>query len=123
MAASSRGATGRLSAHFTAAEFACAHCGVAVVRPRLVEVLERLREIVGGKPLAIRSGYRCPVHNHDVGGASNSQHMYGAAADLPGGYCTPAQARAAGAIGVGRQGTWAVHVDVRDGPHAEWVYS
>jgi uncharacterized protein YcbK (DUF882 family) len=118
---SSRGRTGRLSAHFTASEFACPHCGVAVVRDPLVNLLERIRAI-DNAPLHVVSGYRCPVHNAAVGGATNSMHMYGAAADLPGGRVTVAQALRAGAVGVGSKGDYAVHVDVRDGRRAQWSY-
>lgn len=75
-----------------------------------------------GRPLVVRSGYRCPVHNHAVGGAHNSQHVFGAACDLPSGYATRDMARRAGAVGVGTQGRWAVHVDVRDGGNADWTY-
>jgi uncharacterized protein YcbK (DUF882 family) len=118
---SSPGRRGRLSPHFVAAELACPHCGVAVVRDELLALLERLRAI-HGKPLRVVSGYRCPVHNEAVGGAANSQHMYGAAADLvPGAVSTDEAARAM-AVGIGTRGRHAIHVDVRDGPPARWTY-
>ena len=44
--------------------------------------LERLRYECGNKPMIITSGYRTPSHNKRVGGASNSQHIYGRAADI-----------------------------------------
>ncbi len=48
----------------------------------LVEnVLDPLREKYG-KPIRVNSGYRCPNHNLAVGGAKNSQHMSGEAADI-----------------------------------------
>lgn len=48
----------------------------------LVEaVLDPAREKLG-RPIAVNSGFRCVVHNRKVGGASNSQHMRGEAADL-----------------------------------------
>ena len=43
-------------------------------------VLQPLRDKFG--PIRITSGYRCPELNHAVGGASNSQHMRGEAADI-----------------------------------------
>ena len=33
------------------------------------------------KPIIITSGFRCPAHNNSVGGAPNSQHLYGRAVD------------------------------------------
>lgn len=35
-----------------------------------------------GKPIRINSGYRSPAHNDAIGGASNSYHMKGMAADI-----------------------------------------
>lgn len=110
-----------MSVHFQRHEFACPHCGVALVRPALERSLEELRSRVG-RPLPILSGYRCPPHNASVGGAANSQHMYAAAADIPEGYCTLSQARAAGFTGVGTHRGLPVHVDVRDGPYVTWTY-
>ncbi len=43
-------------------------------------VLQPLRDRFG--PIRITSGYRCPEQNRAVGGASNSQHMRGEAADI-----------------------------------------
>lgn len=48
----------------------------------LVEnVLDPLRE-AWGKPVIVTSGYRCAMLNRIVGGASNSQHTMGMAADI-----------------------------------------
>jgi uncharacterized protein YcbK (DUF882 family) len=109
------------SPHFAAREFACPHCGVALVRPLLLSHLESLRAAVG-RPMRIVSGYRCPVHNAAVGGAPNSQHMYAAAADLPHGLVPVALAQSHGFSGIGVSGQWAVHVDVRDGESVLWHY-
>ena len=43
-------------------------------------VLQPLRDRFG--PIRINSGYRCPELNKAVGGAHNSQHMKGEAADI-----------------------------------------
>lgn len=45
------------------------------------KVLQPLRDGLG-VPIIITSGYRCPMLNKKVGGASNSQHQYGQAADI-----------------------------------------
>ena len=34
------------------------------------------------QPVTINSGYRCPTHNRNVGGVSNSRHTKGEAADI-----------------------------------------
>jgi zinc D-Ala-D-Ala carboxypeptidase len=79
---------GTASAHFSFTEFAC-HCGGhyegchgLLVRRDLLASLERLRTSYYTHGLDIESGYRCPRRNHEVGGATNSQHQYGAAADV-----------------------------------------
>jgi uncharacterized protein YcbK (DUF882 family) len=40
-----------------------------------------LRDAVG-KSISITSGYRSPQHNKKIGGAKDSQHLYGNAADI-----------------------------------------
>lgn len=49
---------------------------------RLADYLEEVRSLFGNGSVVINSGYRPPAVNHSVGGASNSQHLYGAAADI-----------------------------------------
>lgn len=44
-------------------------------------VLDPLREAYG-KPINVNSGFRCPALNKAVGGAKNSEHMTGCAADI-----------------------------------------
>ena len=44
-------------------------------------ILQPLRDAMG-EEIKIGSGYRCPKLNVAVGGAIDSQHMYGQAADL-----------------------------------------
>lgn len=111
---------GDLSAHFSKREFACRCCGVWAADPFLIRVLENIRAR-SGKPLRIVSGFRCVEHNKSVGGAPGSQHVTGKAADIDPGRATLAQARAAGAAGIGTRGKWAVHVDVRATP-STWSY-
>lgn len=75
---------GYVSEHFKEAEFACNHCGKLHpdgIPQELIDALERIRAHYG-VPVNINSGYRCPTHNANVGGASNSLHMQGKAADF-----------------------------------------
>lgn len=111
----SAGLGGRVSEHFTWREFAC-HCPrrEIVVRRELVVGLERYREQVG-RPVRIVSGYRDPEHNRLEGGASNSQHLYGSAADLDP-VLSVGDVEALGVFsGIGFQGDSGLvrHVDVR----------
>lgn len=69
----------RLSAHFTVAELACHHCGLCYVRRELLAGLEWLRGVIG--PVPLEDAYRCAEHNKAVGGAGDSMHLYGYAAD------------------------------------------
>lgn len=56
----------------------------------LAQGLERIRELLG-KPLIISSGYRSPKVNAGIGGAPNSYHTKGLAADFTVPGMTPAQ--------------------------------
>jgi zinc D-Ala-D-Ala carboxypeptidase len=49
---------------------------------RLMYKLEAVRKKAGGSAVTINSGFRSISHNAAVGGASNSQHMYGIASDI-----------------------------------------
>jgi uncharacterized protein YcbK (DUF882 family) len=119
---------GDLSKSFNGSEFTCnCGCDKAEVSPRLVSSLQQLRDIVA-RPVRIISGYRCAKHNAAVGGASNSQHLLGCAADIAIPGWTPAQIYEAalkvpgfkmGGIGVGHG---VFHVDVRES-YARWGYS
>lgn len=79
---------GRCSPHFTFREFAsvtrgsCVGDGWIKVARELVLGLEDYRESIGNITVAIRSGYRDPRKNRCVGGAPNSQHLFGNAVDL-----------------------------------------
>lgn len=95
-------------------EFKSKGNGWIKVHPRLLNRLDALRRAVG--PIRIVSGYRDPAHNRAVGGATNSQHVYGTACDIPG---VPVSiARDLGFSGIGIGDGEAVHVDVRaEGPN------
>lgn len=113
--------------NFKVQEFACQHCREIKIDINLLVKLEELRKAVGNKPLVIRSAYRCPVHNKNVGGASKSQHLYGKAVDISHHNIGRALLeRHADRIfskgGVGMGGNNIVHVDTRNGK-ARWRYN
>ena len=55
---------------------------------RLAGMLQRIRDYVG-QPIIINSGYRSQAVNKAVGGANNSSHLYGLAADIRTGKHSP----------------------------------
>ena len=74
---------GRVSPHFKRKEFACqCGCGYDTADAELVSVLEALREALGGRPIIISSGARCPAHNKAIAGSPRSQHLLARAADI-----------------------------------------
>ena len=123
--------------HFKFEEFACPD-GTAIPTEyygnlqKLMNQLEILRHSLGDVPLIIRSGYRSPAYNKQVGGAGGSQHLTASAADV---YCqnkTPncytvgelayKQFYGGNIGGVGLGSNVNVHVDVR-GTKALWWYT
>lgn len=118
---------GDLSTHFSRAEFACRdNCGFDKPHAALVAGLQHLRDRLG-VPVRVLSGCRCAARNAAVGGARNSQHLTGAAADIAvagmDARALYAQARQVPQLrGFGVDDTRGyVHVDVRDGA-ARWCY-
>lgn len=130
-----KGANIQLSEHFTSREFDCRcnrpGCTVTIVHPALVDACEALRVDLS-RPVTIAdsggSGYRCPAHNADpdVGGAANSLHTFGLAADLhcPGSTPDEMAALAEARANYGEVGkyTWGIHLGVfrPDGAHTRW---
>lgn len=113
----------QLTTNFNLSEFECKrHCQAVKIDPELARRLQRLRD-EAGVPLVITSGYRCPEHNKNVGGASNSQHLYGTAADLKSKLPPTELHRMADKIfsdgGLGLY-SWGIHVDTR-GEKARWT--
>jgi zinc D-Ala-D-Ala carboxypeptidase len=86
----------QLTEHFALSEFTdsqtAARKGVANVPPansrerknliRTAEVMEKVRTLLGDKPILISSGYRSPQVNAAVGGSKSSAHMSGLAVDF-----------------------------------------
>lgn len=105
------------SEFFSYGEFACqcrgkyTDCRRIRVHRELLLGLNGYRRAAG--PTEIVSGYRCVRHNAAVGGASSSQHVYGAAADLAYKLRVKAVARLRRFAGIGHKGDLVRHVDVR----------
>ena len=49
---------------------------------KLAEFLEQVKEVLGGKPVMINSGFRSKAVNDSVGSKDTSQHRTGCAADI-----------------------------------------
>ena len=100
------------------------------VLPNIIQLaknLQVLRDAVG-KSITITSGYRSPQHNKKIGGAKDSQHVKGMAADIKVAGMTPKEVALVieGLIesgkmkqgGIGIYASW-VHYDIR-GTKARW---
>lgn len=115
--------------YFKRSEFKCkcGKCGGFPVEPdkELVELLEKIRNHFGAA-VTVTSGVRCKAHNSSpaVGGATNSQHLYGAAADIkvkgvvPKKVADYVETLLPNSGGIGRYKTF-THVDVRS-TKARW---
>ncbi|MGY6535279.1 MAG: YcbK family protein [Pararhodobacter sp.] len=108
--------------NFSPAEIACRGSGQLKLHPEALDKLQALRDRLG-KPLIVRSAYRSPAHNGNVGGAPRSKHMDGTAFDIAMSNHDPAAfeaaARAVGFLGFGyypRSGF--MHIDL--GPARIW---
>lgn len=119
---------GDLSANFNRSEFRCkcGKCGLDTIDHATLEVLEAVRAHFGA-PVTVNSGHRCFAYNRSVGGASDSQHLYGRAADITVKGVTPATVAdfienvlLKNKGGVGRYKTF-THVDTRTNGSARWV--
>jgi uncharacterized protein YcbK (DUF882 family) len=117
---------GKLSEHFKISEFRCKDgTEEFLYAPELFYILEKIREHFNS-PVIINSGYRTPEWNTKVGGAKNSYHMKGMAADIVvKGVSTDKIAKFASECmkdhgGVIRYTNF-VHVDVREGYYRKGV--
>ncbi|MEO0995488.1 MAG: D-Ala-D-Ala carboxypeptidase family metallohydrolase [Pseudomonadota bacterium] len=69
------------SRYFLPAELASRGNNRVWVSKAMIAALDRVRAEVG-HPIRILSGYRDPSHNRRIGGAPNSRHIVGDAADI-----------------------------------------
>ncbi len=119
---------GMLSEHFAENEFSCKHCGKLKINPHLIELLEQLRYNIGGYPLYINSVYRCEIHNKNVGGVENSQHVQENAAGIScpkqlsfGEFKWYVDQLPFDGIGIYEDSNF-IHVDIRDGGKNSKIY-
>jgi len=108
----------KLSTNFTVREFACKDGSDKVlIDLDLVAILQKIRDSLGAA-ITITSGYRTATYNASIGGATNSYHIQGMAADIVVAGKTTSQVAASaetnGALGILRYITSNfVHVDTR----------
>ena len=67
--------------NFKVSEFACKHCGENKIDQKVLNMAQELRDYLG-VAVRVNSGYRCEVHNKNIGGVKNSKHVLGKACDL-----------------------------------------
>lgn len=119
----SKGTKSTLSKNFKSTEFDCHGsdcCSTTLIDEALVKYIQQIRDNFG-KAVIISSGYRCPTHNKNVGGATGSYHAKGQAADIYINGVAPAEiakyAESIGIKGIGLYETssdgYFVHVDTR----------
>lgn len=109
----------QLSENFESTEFDCKckdkTCTTTEIDPKLVEYLQKIRDYFG-KAVTINSAYRCDKHNKSVGGASQSKHKFGQAADIKVSGIKPLKvaqyAEFIGIKGIGQYSNF-VHIDTR----------
>lgn len=61
----------------TGDQIVCKCCGRAKINEHFehhLNMVQMLRD-EAAFPISVNCGYRCPIHNEDVGGATNSLHM------------------------------------------------
>lgn len=79
-----KGVITQLSKNFKSSEFDCHGkncCNKTLIDENLIAWLQKIREHFNAS-ININSGYRCVVHNKNIGGANGSHHTKGMAADI-----------------------------------------
>lgn len=118
-----KGSTTKLSKNFSVYEFQCKGsgcCSIVLIDDLLWKYVQMIRDHFGAK-VTITSGYRCPTHNRNVGGATGSRHGKGQAADIVVAGVAPrkvaAYCESIGIKGIGLYETlkdgYFVHIDTR----------
>ena len=116
----------KLSRNFSRYEFKCkcGQCDFDTVDVELVQILQDIRDIFG--VVTITSGNRCAEYNRAIGGAVNSYHVRGRAADIqvlgvePSAIADYLENAYPDRLGIGRYNTF-THVDTRTGK-GRWTH-
>lgn len=118
----------KVQRNFSLIELSCP-CGICtpIINRMFIDRLQCLRDVFG-KPIVINSWYRCRVYNAKIGGAENSQHTRGVAADISVKGLTSEEkfelinlAYRFGFKGIA-QGSTFIHLDLRESATATWIY-
>jgi zinc D-Ala-D-Ala carboxypeptidase len=111
----------KVSRNFTLGELASKDgSNIVLLHPALIIALQTIRDHVG-KPIRVNSAFRSPTHNKTIGGASNSLHTLGLAADVVIDGMTPIEvASLASDMGLGGIKAYPTFTHIDVGRHRTW---
>jgi uncharacterized protein YcbK (DUF882 family) len=111
----------KVSRNFTLGELASKDgANIVLLHPALIIALQTIRDHVG-KPIRVNSAFRSPTHNKAIGGASNSLHTLGLAADIVIVGMTPMEvASLASDMGLGGIKAYPTFTHIDVGRHRTW---
>jgi zinc D-Ala-D-Ala carboxypeptidase len=111
----------KVSRNFTLGELASKDgANIVLLHPALIIALQTIRDHVG-KPIRVNSAFRSPAHNKAIGGASNSLHTLGLAADIVIDGMTPIEvASLASDMGLGGIKAYPTFTHIDVGRHRTW---
>lgn len=111
----------KVSRNFTLGELASKDgANIVLLHPALIIALQTIRDHVG-KPIRVNSAFRSPAHNKAIGGASNSLHTLGLAADVVIDGMTPIEvASLANDMGLGGIKAYPTFTHIDVGRHRTW---
>ena len=111
----------KVSRNFTLGELASKDgSNIVLLHPALIIALQTIRDHVG-KPIRVNSAFRSPAHNKAIGGASNSLHTLGLAADIVIDGMTPIEvASLASDMGLGGIKAYPTFTHIDVGRHRTW---
>jgi uncharacterized protein YcbK (DUF882 family) len=111
----------KVSRNFTLGELSSKDgSNIVLLHPALIIALQTIRDHVG-KPIRVNSAFRSPAHNKTIGGASNSLHTLGLAADVVIDGMTPIEvASLASDMGLGGIKAYPTFTHIDVGRHRTW---